>query len=76
MKVVYNVKSSRGVYEIDKYFTYGKEYIVKADYRKRNSGQRIQDNGLVIIDNMGQDNMLFMHQIKITDNNKENVFVY
>jgi len=76
MKIMYNVKSTRGQYESEKYFTYGKVYNVLADYRKRNSRQRFRDNGFVIIDNTGQHNMLFMDQVTVTDNNIENTFVF
>jgi len=75
MKVMYNIKSSRGKYDVDKFFTYGKEYNVIADYRKRQSGQ-IQNSGFVVVDNMGQSNMLFPYQVKITDDNKEGVYIF
>lgn len=43
MKVKYII-NNQGQHEQDK-FTFGKEYQVIADYRKRQSGQIFRDNG-------------------------------
>ena len=67
MKVMYNVKPNKREYEQDKYFTYGKEYEVTADYRNRKSGQVVPDNGFIVIDNTGQSNMLFENEVVIIE---------
>ena len=71
MKVKYNVKSIRAGYEPDKIFTFGVEYKVIADYRKRQSGQTIRDNGFVVIDNQGQENMLFSNEVEIIEDGEK-----
>ena len=76
MKIQYNVKPNRGQYDADRFFTYGKIYDVIADYRKRQSAQVVRDNGFVIIDNLGQNNMLFENEIVIIDNNIDNTFIF
>ena len=76
MKIQYNIRSSRGQYETDKFFTYGKIYNVIADYRKRDSKQTNRDNGFIVIDNLGQNNMLFENEIVIVDNNIDNTFIF
>lgn len=76
MKIMYNVKPTRNQYEQDKFFTYGKTYDVIADYRKRQSGQKIADNGFVVIDNTGQHNMLFTNQVTIINEDKENTYIF
>ena len=70
MKVKYIIKSIRGEYEPDKIFTFGNEYKVLADYRNRQSGQKIADNGFVVIDNQGNENMLFLNEVKIIEDGK------
>lgn len=67
MKVIYVVKPKRNEYEGIKSFTFQKEYKVLADYRKRQSGQKIADNGFVVIDDNGIENMLFQDQVKIIE---------
>lgn len=69
MKVKYII-NNRGDYEIQRKFTFGKEYPVIADYRKRKSGQRFKDNGFVVKDNRGQDNMLFSNEVVIIEDNE------
>ena len=69
MKVKY-IEKTKG-YEPDKFFTFGAEYKVLADYRKRQSGQKIADNGFVVIDNRGCENMLFPNQVEIMEDNEE-----
>lgn len=59
------IKPKRGDY--DNLFTFGKEYQVIADYRNRKSGQAVKDNGLVIFDNTGQEQMVFPDEFKIID---------
>ena len=71
MKVVYTVPPKRGEYNPDKFFTFGKEYKVLANYRNRQSGQRVADNGFVVMDNQGCENMLFPNQIKIVDDGED-----
>jgi hypothetical protein len=70
MKVKYIV-NPRGKYESDKIFTFDKEYKVLADYRQRQSGQKIADNGFVVIDNQGQKNMLFQNEVEIIEDNEK-----
>lgn len=75
MKVKYIVKPIG--YEPDKNFTFGTEYNVIADYRQRQSGQQIRDNGFVVIDNLGQQNMLFSNEVGIIeDGEKCFTFIY
>ena len=71
MNIKYNIKSSRGEYEQDKRFTLGKEYKVIADYRKRQSGQTVRDDGFVVIDDKGQENMLFSNEVVIIEDGEE-----
>jgi len=70
MKVKYNVKPSIGDYSQDKFFTFGAEYKVLADYRKRQSGQAIRDSGFVVIDNTGQKNMVFPKQVELIEDDE------
>ena len=69
MKVKYIVQPTG--YEPDKIFTFESEYKVLADYRKRQSGQRVADNGFVVIDNQGHENMLFSNQVKIIEDGEK-----
>lgn len=69
MKVKYIV-NNRGNYEAQKNFTFNKEYQVIADYRKRQSEQIFRDNGFVVKDNRGQDNMLFSDEVVIIEDDK------
>lgn len=69
MKVKYIVQPTG--YVPDKFFTYGNEYKVLADYRQRQSGQRIPDNGFVVIDNQGTENMLFPNQVEIIEDGEK-----
>lgn len=73
MKVKYIVQPTG--YVPNRCFTFGAEYKVLADYRKRQSGQLIADNGFVVIDDKGQTNMLFCDQVKIIEDN-EKCFVF
>lgn len=76
MKVLYNVRLKRSEYDAGKKFTYGKEYNVLADYRCRDSKQEIQDNGYVVIDDVGEKNMLFSNEVLITDTDISDVYVF
>jgi hypothetical protein len=76
MKIMYSIKPTRGTYDPDKYFSYGKIYDVIADYTKRKSGQCIPDNGYVVLDNTGQNNMLFANQITMIDDKQDNTFIF
>ena len=76
MKIQYVKKYDRKVMENHKCFTTGKIYEVLADYRKRTSGQKINDSGFVIVDDLGQKQMLFEKDVLIIDTNKENTFIY
>ena len=67
MKVVYNVKPKRGEYDEERFFTYGKEYQVIADYRKRMNGD---NSGFVIEDNTGCVNMLLPKDVIIIQDDK------
>lgn len=70
MKVKYMVKHNHGEYEPNNNFTFGTEYKVLADYRERQSGQEIADNGFVVINNRGEHSMLFSNEIKIIEDGK------
>jgi len=70
MKLKYIVKN-RGELDCDKVFTFGAEYEVLADYRKRRSEQQVQDNGFVVKDDTGSENMLFPHEVKIIEDNED-----
>jgi hypothetical protein len=74
MKIMYNVKKE--TFE-NQNVTYGKEYEVIADYRTRpqNKGWS-RDDGFVIKDDNGQVEMLLLEDIKITDNNIGNTFIF
>jgi len=71
MKIKYIAKPMHGEYESDKIFTFGKEYKVLADYRQRQSGQKVRDNGFVVIDNRGHENMLFSNEVKIIEDGEK-----
>jgi hypothetical protein len=72
MKVRYNINSTRGKYEAEKFFTFGKEYKVLADYRNRQQYQGwCRDNGFVVIDNRGDQNMIFANEVKIIEDGKD-----
>ena len=71
MKVKYIVKPKVYEYESDKNFTFGAEYKVLADYRNRQSGQQVSDNGFVVIDNQGHENMLFSNQVKVIEDSEK-----
>jgi len=71
MKVKFIVKSIRVEYELNKKFTFGNEYKVIADYRKRQSGQQVRDNGFVVIDDTGNENMLFSDEVEIIEDGEE-----
>jgi|GEM_PF-3491674 len=70
MKVKYINKVSHRDYEPNKFFTFGTEYPVIADYRKRQSGQKIADNGFVVINNRGEQSMLFPNEVEIIEDEK------
>ena len=71
MKVKYNINSVRAEYEPSKIFTFGDGYKVIADYRKRQSGQKIRDNGFVVVDNRGHENMLFSNEVEIIEDGEK-----
>ena len=71
MKVKYITKPKVFEYEENSSFTFQKEYKVLADYRKRQSMQQISDNGFVVIDNRGCENMLFSHEVEIIEDGEE-----
>ena len=71
MKVKYNIKPVRGEYEPDKFFTFGNEYKVMADYRNRRSGQKKADNGFVVTDNQGNKNMIFLNEVEIIEDGEK-----
>lgn len=70
MKVICSVKNKER-------FTFDKSYNVLADYRKRVSLQHVQDNGFVVINDLGECDMLLPHEIRIVeDYNSCYVFEY
>ena len=71
MKVKYLVNPIIAGYVQNKKFTFGKEYKVIADYRQRQSCQRIKDNGFVVIDDLGQQNMLFPNEVEIVEDEEK-----
>ena len=64
MKVIYNVKDKTSGRNS---FTFGKSYKVLADYRNRTSLQLHRDNGIVVIDDNGETNMIFPEQVIIVN---------
>ena len=66
MKVKYIVNNPEQ-YKRNEKFTFGKEYQVIADYRKRQSKQMFRDNGFVVKDNRGEYNMLFSDEVIIIE---------
>lgn len=64
MKVVYSLRSKN---EQGEKFTFGKAYQVSADYRNRVSGQKVRDNGFVVVDNNGEIGMLFADEVVIVE---------
>ena len=64
MKVIYNVKDKTSGRNS---FTFGKSYKVLADYRNRASLQLHRDNGIVVIDDNGETNMIFPEQVEIIE---------
>ena len=75
MKVKYIAQPKVYEYEPNKNFTFGTEYKVLADYRQRRSGQQAADNGFVVVDNQGCENMLFSNQVKIIEDG-EKCFIF
>ncbi len=57
-------------------FTYGKEYRVSSDYRLRQSGQQIADNGLVIMDDTNSIKMVFLDDFVIVDSDTSNTYTF
>ena len=74
MKVKY-IANNISKYDLDKFFTLGTEYKVIADYRQRQSGQCVKDNGFVVKDNMGQENMLFSDEVEVIEDG-ENCYTF
>jgi hypothetical protein len=70
MKVKYNSKPILGYYP-NRFFTFGVEYKVIADYRQRQSCQMVRDDGFVVIDNQGQQNMLFPNEVEIIEDGEK-----
>lgn len=70
MKVKYIIRANHGNYEPNKFFTFGTEYPVIADYRKRQSCQKIADDGFVVINNRGEQSMLFSNEVEIIEDEK------
>lgn len=75
MKIKYIKKTRINEYTVSK-FTLEKEYEVIADYRNRQSGQTIRDNGFVIHDDCGVIQMVFNDQFQITDAEIRNTFIF
>lgn len=58
-------------------FTFDKEYFVLADYRNRVSGQCIRDNGLVITNDMKQNQMIFLADgFEIVDSEPNGTYIF
>ena len=70
MKLKYIINDKRS-YDQEKHFTFNKEYKVIADYRQRQSGQQIRDNGFVVIDDKGQTNMLFQNEVEVIEDGEK-----
>ena len=75
MKVKYNKRTNETGNYANRFFTFGKEYKVLADYRERKSGQIIADNGFVVIDDLGQTNMVFPDQVEIIED-RESCYMF
>lgn len=60
MKVICKVKEKER-------FTLNNSYTVLADFRKRDSKQHIQDNGLVVINDRGEIDMLLPGEVMIVE---------
>ena len=71
MKVRYNINPVLSGYDPEKFFTFGADYTVLADYRQRHSGQHVRDNGFVVIDDRGQSNMLFPEEVQIIEDGED-----
>ncbi len=71
MKILYIKDTYNSIH-----FTKNKIYNVSADYRQRNSKQVIQDNGFVVVDNLGQQNMILPDDCIITDNDASGVYIF
>jgi hypothetical protein len=79
MKIKYIKQQRPNDFTDNIFFTFGKEYEVVADYRNRQSGQQIADNGFVINDDFGRTQMVFSGyngDFIITDNEIGNTFVF
>ena len=57
-------------------FTYCKEYRVLSDYRLRQSGQQVADNGLVIMDDANSTKMVFLDDFVITNSDTSNTYTF
>ena len=75
MTVQFSIKPNANDFH-NNLFTYGKEYEVLADYRNRASMQRFNDSGLVIKDDIGQIQMVFLDSFKIVDNSVNLTYVF
>lgn len=75
MKVTYINKPKANDFKNERY-TYQKEYDVLADYRNRHSRQIVADNGLVIVNDAGENDMVFLDNFKISDTTKGNTFIF
>lgn len=76
MKIKYIKQQRSNDFTDNILFTFNKEYEVIADYRKRQSGQKIADNGYVIKDDSGRTQMVFDGNFIITDNRIGNTFIF
>lgn len=75
MKVQYIKKPKINDFENKKY-TFLKEYDVIADYRKRCDGQVVADNGLVILNDENENDMIFLNDFKLSDKDVKNTYVF
>lgn len=58
-------------------FTLNREYNVIADYRNRQSGQVVPDNGLVIKTDKNEEEMIFLSDgFEISNTEKEDTFIF
>jgi hypothetical protein len=76
MKVKYTKKPKANDFENEK-FTLNKEYNVLADYRNRQSGQVVPDNGLVILADNNQQEMVFLSDgFEVSNTDKEETYIF
>ena len=77
MNVKYIKEYKRNEYTDREFFTLEKEYEVLADYRHRTSKQEIPDNGFVVVDDLGEQRMVFINDgFMLSESEVEKTFVF